>query len=351
MAKNIAWDILKKSSLVVPGVEYNEAELTARYPNGSKITLYGSDNPDSLRGIGLWGVVFDEYSQQPSNIFSEIISPALSDHRGYAIWIGTPKGHNDFYRLYEKAKADPDWFSFVLSADSSGILPVEELAVQRKNMTQEEYDQEYLCSFEAAIKGAYYAKELSLARAEGRITSVPHDRKLPVYTWWDLGIGDATAIIFVQKTEFQWRIIDAYQASGEALHHYARVLQERGYNYATHYAPHDIEVRELGSGTSRKEIAASIGLNFEVAPKLPVEDGINAVRMAFNKLWFDETKCATLLDALSLYRKEWDDAKGDFRMKPTHDWTSHYSDAVRYMAVTDTDGLSNKTYIYRPKVI
>jgi hypothetical protein len=287
--------------------------------------------------------VFDEYSQQPSNIFTEIIRPALSDHQGYGIWIGTPKGHNDFYRLYKGLdinknpipEFEKDWLTLFLPASTTGVLPREELADARKTMTEDEYLQEYECSFEAAIKGAYYAKEIGIARKEGRITTVPYERSALVHTWWDLGIGDSTAIIFAQQVGREWRWIDYYEASGEGLGHYAKVLHDKGYTYGTHYGPHDIEVRELGSGKSRKEMAQTLGLNFEVAPKLSIEDGINALRMRFNQLWIDETKCARLIDALSLYRKEWDDARGDFKTKPTHDWTSHGSDAARYWAVTE----------------
>jgi hypothetical protein len=143
-AKLIAWDLLKQYSRVIPGIDYNESELTVKYPNGSKIRLFGADNPDSLRGIGLWGVVFDEYSQQPSNIFSEIIRPALADHADYAIWIGTPKGRNDFYRLYLAAQDDPAWYARLLSVHETGILSAEELQDARKVMTEEEYNQEFL---------------------------------------------------------------------------------------------------------------------------------------------------------------------------------------------------------------
>src|ERR1051325_765255 len=163
-AKNVAWDLLKFYSKVIPGVEYNEAELTVRYPNGSKLTLYGADNPDSLRGIGLWGVVFDEYSHQPSNFFTEIIRPALADHGGYAIWIGTPKGKNEFYRLFEAGKKDEEWLSLLLTVDDTQLIAQEELESARKVMTADEFLQEWYCSFEAAIRGSYYALELSQAR-------------------------------------------------------------------------------------------------------------------------------------------------------------------------------------------
>lgn len=347
-SKNVAWDLIKYYARPIPGVEFNEVELTVRYPNGSRLTLYGADNPDSLRGIGLWGVVFDEYSQQPSNIFTEIIRPALADHAGYAIWIGTPKGKNDFWELFDRHKKDEDWYTLLLKASESKIIPQEELNAAAKDMTEDEYLQEFECSFEAAIKGAYYSKELSLARKEGRIADIPYDQRIAVNTYWDLGIGDSTAIIFEQKVGRETHFIDYYEATGEGLAHYAKILKEKPYTYGSHVAPHDIDIRELGSGQSRLEIARNLGINFEIAPKLSVEDGINAARLRFNTAYFDEDNCARLLHCLSLYRKEWDDAKGQFRNKPLHDFSSHAADAFRMWAVTP-DGARAGPSVYKPQ--
>lgn len=344
-AKNIAWDNVKEYARVVPGVKFNESELRADFPNGSRITLFGADNPDSLRGITLWGVIFDEYSQQPSNIWTEIISPTLSSTQGWAIWIGTPKGKNAFYRLYEDNLDTPDWYAVLLKASESSILPESELAIQRANMSEDEYLQEYECSWEASIKGAYYAREMQKARNENRITTVLHEPMLPVHTWWDLGVGDETTIIFMQNTGNQWRVIDCYSAHGEGFAHYAKVLREKDYVYGKHFAPHDIAVRMLGeTAMTRLEIARNLGIRFEtkvdgdkettVVPMLSVDDGINAVRMRFNTLWFDKDKCAPLIDALTHYRKKWNDAMGRFEEKPLHDWSSHLADAMRYWAVT-----------------
>jgi phage terminase large subunit len=350
-SKRVAWDIAKRISRDIPGVEYNESELTVKYPNGSKLILVGSDNPDSLRGLALWGVGFDEYSQQPSNIFTEIISKALADHLGYAIFFGTPKGKNEFYRLYEAGKSDPDWEVIFRTIDDSLrdetgqtidnlriALEDDRKLVAQGVMTQDEFDQEWYCSFNAAIQGAYYAKELDQARKDNRITSVPHEKLLQVHTWWDLGVGDSTAIGFFQIYGNQWRMIDYYEASGEGLQHYINVLREKGYQYGEHFAPHDIRVRELGSGKSRLEISQELGLEFSIAPNMAVEDGINAVRMRFNTLWIDQDKCKRFLEAISQYRKEWNDKMGEYKDHPLHDWTSHAADMLRYWAVTNYQG-------------
>ena len=349
-AKNVAWDLVKYYSRNIPGVEYNEVELTVRYPNGAKITLYGADNPDSLRGIGLHGVVFDEYSQQPGNIFTEIIRPALADNEGYAIWIGTPKGRNEFYRIYKQAKEgksekgediSADWLGVLLTSKDTNILSEKELQDARKTMSEDEFNQEFMCSFEAAVKGAYYSEELSRARMQGRIAKVPHDPRLPVYTVWDLGIGDATAIGFYQKAYNEVRMVDYYENTDKGLLHYLKVLKKKedelDYYYGAHFAPHDIEVRELSTGVSRLETAQELGINFEIVPKLSIEDGINAGRLVLNRMYLDEDKCSQFLDALSQYQKEWDDRKGLFKDKPKHDWTSHAADVHRYMAIIEKE--------------
>lgn len=334
MAKNISWDYLKHYSKDIPGIKTNESELRIDYPNGARITLYGADNPDSLRGIKLRGVVFDEYSQQPSNIFGEIIRPTLADTRGYAIWIGTPKGKNEFYRLYKKAKGRK-WLRLLLETKDTNLIPQEELDDAREMMTPDEYEQEWNCSFEASIQGAYYADQIRKAREENRIGKVPYEMSLPVNTYWDLGVGDSTTIGFFQKLGAEERMIDYYEASGEGIKHYIDILEKKKYTYGIHTAPHDIEVRELGTGKSRKVVASALGLDFQVAPNLPIDDGINSVRMRFNKLWIDEEKCQKFIDAITQYHKEWDDKRGEFKNQPFHDWTSHAADMLRYWAVTE----------------
>lgn len=185
------------------------------------------------------------------------------------------------------------------------------------------------------LKGAYYRKQIALAREQGRITSVPVHLDLPVYTWWDLGVGDSTCIGFFQTVGKEWRMVDYHEASGEGLAYYANVLRSKGFVYAQHFAPHDIEVRELSTGKSRKEIAENYGIKFDVAPNLPIDDGINMVRIKFRMLWIDEKNCSAFLNAISQYQKEWNDKMGDYKDHPLHDWTSHAADMIRYWAVSD----------------
>lgn len=307
----------------------HETELRVTLANGGQVRLYGAENYDALRGIYLDDVVLDEFADMPPAVWPEVIRPALSDRKGRALFIGTPKGRNEFWRIYDAATRDPDWYALALRASETGILEASELEAARKAMSDDQFAQEYECSFDAAVIGAYYGRLLDEAQAGGRIRSVPYDPALGVETWWDLGVGDSTAIWFVQRDRRETRVIDFYEMTGEGLAHYAKVLQGKPYVYARHIAPHDIAVRELGSGRSRLEMAEELGIRFDVAPRLAVDDGINAVRLALPVCWFDSERCAQGLEAMRQYRKDWDDRLKTFRDRPRHDWTSHAADAFR----------------------
>jgi len=333
-AKAVAWDYLKFYSDPIPGRQFNESELRVDYPNGGQVRLYGADNPDSLRGIYLDGVDLDEYGLMRPNVFTEVVRPTLSDRRGWSMFSGTPNGKNQFFDIAQLAKQDKEWFFKEFKASETGILPKEELDAAKRVMTPEEYAQEYECSFEASVKGAIYAAELSKAREENRITKVPYEKTLKVHTYWDLGVGDANPIWFVQYVGQEVRLIDFYESSGEGLPHYAKVLQDKGYVYGDHWAPHDIEVRELGSGRSRLEVAASLGINFRIAPNIGLEEGIHAARVLFPRCFFDAEKCKSGLEGLMNYRRDYNQRIGEFKATPVHDWASHPADAFRYLAVS-----------------
>jgi phage terminase large subunit len=334
--KDVGWEYLRRYSAPV-SVKTSESELSVELFNGSRIRIYGADNPDSLRGLSLDGCILDEFADIRPSVWGEIIRPMLADRRGWAVFCSTPKGHNEFYKIHQHAQADPDWYSLVLKASESGILPPEEIADMRKVMTQDQAEQELECSFSAAIHGAIYANELQAAREAGRIGRVPWDPALPVHTAWDLGVGDSTAIWFIQVLGHEARLIDYFEASGEGLPYYAKVLQERGYVFGRHIAPHDIAVRELGSGRSRIEVAASLGIKFEIAPNVPLEDGIHAARLWMPRCWFDEQKCKPGLEALQHYRWDYNDRIGEFKSTPVKNWAGHGSDSYRYAALALKD--------------
>jgi hypothetical protein len=334
-AKSVAWDFLQAYARPIPGIEFNQSELRADYPNGGRVTLYGADNPDSLRGLYLDGVVLDEFGLMPSNVFSEVIRPALADRGGWALFIGTPAGKNQFYDIVQQAKRDDaDWAFIEHKASQTGILSPTELRAARSVMTQDEYDQEFECSFDASVKGAIYADQLADARASGRITRIPYEPTLPVDTDWDLGVGDATAIWYTQSLKTgEVRVIDYDEGSGEGLPYYAGRLKQKPYSYGVHWAPHDIQVREFTSGRSRIETAASMGITFQIHPKHSVEDGIHAGRLIFPKCWFDAERCKAGLEALQHYRRDYNTRLSEFKAIPVHDWASHGADAWRGFAV------------------
>lgn len=336
-AKAVAWDYLKHYAGVIPGVKFNEAELRCDLPSGGRIRLFGTDNPNSLRGLYLDDVVLDEPADMHPEVWTRIIRPMLADRRGRALFVGTPNGTNNLlYDVWSEAKTgeDPQWSHFMFRASETGYLPATELAAAKRSMTPEDYAQEFECSFSAAVKGAYFAAAIDQLEAQGRITSIVYSPDLPVNTAWDLGMDDATAIWFFQvEPSGDWRVFDYYEQSGEGLSHYAKVLQDKGYIYGQHFAPHDIRVRELGTGTSRLESAAALGIKFSVCPQLPVVDGVNAVRQKLPRMWFDAANCKIGLNCLRNYRREWRAKHEIFASQPLHDWTSHAADALRY-AVT-----------------
>jgi phage terminase large subunit len=346
-AKQVAWDYLKYFTQPI-ATRIMESELSVDLINGAKIRLYGADNPDSLRGIYLDGVVLDEAADMRESVWGEIVRPALADRKGWAVWIGTPKGHDAFFETLERARGiESNWYWCVLKASETNILPKDELEAAAKEMTPEQYAQEFECAFEAAIIGAIYGKEVAQARDSGRITQIGYDPMIRVDTYWDLGVGDSTCIWFSQQHNGQVRVIDYYEMNGAGLDHYAAILDKRGYLYGRHVAPHDIEVRELGSGKSRLEIAHGLGINFDVAPKLPLEDGINAAKMLFPRCWFDQDKCKQGLEALAHYRRDYNDKLRSFKPTPVHDWASHGADSFRYMAVAIRDNRSSDEGKYK----
>lgn len=343
--KAVAWDYMQHYARPIPTVAFNQSELRVDYPNGGQTRIYGADNPDSLRGIYLDQAVLDEYGLHPPKTFTEVIGPTLVDRGGGALFLGTPNGKNQFYDIAQHAKAEQakgssEWFYAEYKASATGLLDAAYLASARAVMTADEYAQEFECSFEASVKGAIYSQELEAARTGGRIGVVPVDPTLPVDTDWDLGIGDAMAVWFSQTLRTgEVRLVDYYEASGEGFPHYVAMLHAKGYVYGKHWAPHDIQVRELGSGKSRLEVAAGFGLKFEITPRIhstlgqEVEEGIHAVRMLLPRCWFDAGRCAAGIEALTNYRRDYNSRLNEFKATPVHNWASHSADSFRGLAV------------------
>lgn len=330
--KEVAWDYLKRFAEPIIA-DKNESELWIELINGARIRIHGADNPDRLRGGYLDGVTLDEYADMRPSVWGEVIRPMLADRQGWATFIGTPKGRNEFHAKWEQAKSDPKWFGLMLRASETGLISPEELAEAAKDMTPEQFEQEFECSFTASIIGSYYGKELADLERRGRVCDVPYNPLLPVHTSWDLGIGDSTAIWFFQIAPGELRIIDCYENHGQPLKHYVAEIEARGYQQGDDWLPHDAKVRSLETGRTRAETLLALGRKPRIAPQQKLMDGINAVRMVLPVCWFDQDKCRDGIEALRHYRTEYDERTKSFKDNPRHDWSSHYSDSFRYLAL------------------
>lgn len=322
----------------------NSQEMKIRFTNGSLLQIVGSDNFDSLVGTNPQGVVFSEYALQDPRAY-QFIRPILAANDGWALFISTPRGKNHLWELYNIAKNSPDWFCYKLSLDDTNHIPLHEIERERAEgiMSEDLIQQEYYCSFDMGVEGSYYAKYLDRMRLKGQIGIVPWEPGFKVHTAWDLGVRDSTAIIFFQVVGQTVRIIDYYDKNKEGLEHYIGVLQSKPYQYGRHIAPHDIKVREFGSGMTRLDKARHLGITFTIAPNLSIMDGIEAVRTTLPKCWIDETSCKELVKSLEGYRQEYDAKRRVYKENPLHDINSHAADAMRYLALSlpkTRDGMS-----------
>jgi phage terminase large subunit len=329
------WDQLAQAAESIPGAIIRRSELAIRLPNGGIFQCGGADNVDSWRGGGADLAIVDEFDDTPASLVPLVIEPMLADRNGTLVRSGTPKGRGLLQAAYDRAKVTQGYSSYLLDYTKTGALNNEAIETLRREMTPEEFDQELCCSFASPNSGSYYGKLMDEAERDGRITSVPHDPALKVWTSFDLGIDDATAIWCCQITRGgEWRLIDYIEDSGAALDHYARLLKERPYTYERHLLPHDAEVRELGSGRSRTETLHGLGVRPTRGVRgHSVADGINAVRMVLPRAWFDAAKCALGIKALRNYRREWNEAAQTWRSTPVHDFASHGSDSFRYLCL------------------
>ena len=341
-AKNIAWDYLLK--FAEPAiVKANQSELWVELVNGAKIRLFGADNPDALRGLYLDGVVLDEYADMKPRMWGEIVRPLLTDREGWATFIGTPKGHNSFYDIYNAAQKHENWYVKTLRADQSGLIPQNELLDAQSSMSSNQYEQEFLCSFEAAILGAYYGQEMRRITDLGRITDIEYDDMFPCHTAWDLGFNDSTSIWWFQVVHGEIRVLDHHSSNGQAIPYYTGLIKQKeeefGYKYGIHWLPHDARAKTLASGGKSiiEQISTKIDIKqLKIVPNLSLQDGIQATRLALNRTWF-HNRCEEGIECLRRYQREWDDDKKVFRDRPKHDWTSHSADAMRYLAIVWKD--------------
>lgn len=315
----------------------NDQQMKITLINGSIIQIVGSDKAkQTLVGTNPRGVVFSEW--QVSNPESyEYIRPALLYNQGFALFNGTPRGYNHFFEMYNIAKSSSDWFCSYKSCYDTQHIPSHELAKEKASMSLDKFMQEYEVSFQAGMIGTYYGRQMDAMRLDGRIGNCPYEPMHPVYTACDLGVSDPSIFIFFQNIGNCIRIIDYEEHTDRGLDWYAKMLDGKDYKYAPsgHFAPHDVKVRELGSSAmSRLDIARNLGLNFQVVPNLPVDDGIEAVRMILPRVWIDARKCERLISALDNYHRKFDEERKTYYDKPEHDWSSHPCDAMRMLALS-----------------
>ena len=322
----------------IPGAKFHETELRCDLPNGSRITLLSSEQPDSLRGLFLDGVCIDEVAQVEPRLWNEIIRPALSDRKGFCYFIGTPAGMgNLFYDLYQYALGDDKWYTYTAKASETKIIDQEELDAAKAQMGDTRYRQEFECDWIANIEGSVYGDIIKSLEEKDQLTKIGYDPSLEVHTAWDLGVDDSTAITFFQKLGNQIMVIDYYENNREGLPHYVKVVKDKDYIYGDHFAPHDIEVMEFSTGRTRNEVAYQLGIRFRILPKLNLEDGIHSLKMILPRCWFNVETTQPLINALRQYHRKYNDKMKMFSNKPVRDWSSHACDSARYMAMSITD--------------
>ena len=329
-------------------------EMMIKFVNGSTWQLVGSDSYNALVGSPPIGLVNSEYALADPQAWG-YLSPILEENGGWSIFVFSARGKNHGFRLLRFAETEPSWFAETLTVDDTPVFTIDQqtqILRDLKGIYGETeglmlFMQEYKCSFEGFIHGAYYAKQLTQARQDDRICSVPHETGHEVYTFWDLGIDDSTTIWFMQAVGRELRFIDYYENTGEGLAHYAKVLKEKPYIYGDHYLPHDVDVRELGTGVSRKETLTNLGISPIMVVKRArdiqaVLNGIEAARNILSRCWFDKVKCSQGLSGLEAYRAEYDEKNKKLGNRPLHSWASHSADGFRTFSV----GYTDKTVIH-----
>lgn len=337
-AKRVAWDYLVKYAEPLGGTS-NISELRVDFW-GRRIQLFGSDNPETLRGQYFDGVILDEIGDQNPKIWTDVCRPSLVDRQGWCLFIGTPKGHNHFKELRDRAKTEEGWGLLEFKASETGVVDDTELKAAKNEMGEDKYRQEFECSFDAAVEGSYYGQILNELEEKKHMQEIPREELSRTFTAWDLGMGDSTSIWVAQLVGTEVRLIDYYENHGVGLDHYVKWIKDNDYLKAEHILPHDVRVRELGTGKSRMEMLEESGLEVKIAPRMGLDDGIQAVRRLLPRCWFNVPQVQIGLNCLRNYRRDYDEKRKIFFERPLHDWSSHGSDSFRYLALGLDEGHS-----------
>lgn len=362
-AKAVAWDYLKRYSSQIVGAKPNESELRVDFPNGARITLYGADNYDSLRGVYLDGVILDEFADMEPEAWHTVLRPALSDRLGWAVFIGTPKGRNEFFRIYDKARLDPEFYTLILPASRSGIIDAGELESARRAMGEQSFAREYECDFSAAIDNSIYGPQINAMRQDNRIRDFKADITLPTYTFWDIGQSDFTSIWLVQFIGRDVCVMDYFCRSHELPAFYVTKMfeweRQFGTRIATHFLPHDADALGASGKTYRTYLKESGLVNVRVVPRTPdLWLGINELRALLPRCFIHATNCTkgwqraertfpSGLDCLEYYHSKEQVTGGAINDNPVHDEFSHGADSIRTMAEAYRLGMIGGTSLAR----
>lgn len=340
-AKKAIWDSRDNSGIAfldyIPQeliANKNNQEMKIRLSNGSLLQFIGSDNIDSLMGTNPKIVVFSEYALQKPDAW-DFIRPILKVNNGYAIFISTPRGRNHFYEMYRTAQRTGGWFHQKLTYKDTNVLREEDVVQElEEGMSKELVEQEYNCSFDRGVEGAYYASLITKMHQEERINpTIVHDPYKEVHTAWDLGWDDSTAIIFFQFSGNAIHIIESIEDCNKTLPYYSGLLKSKGYQYGYHLFPHDVEhVDGLGTGCTRREILEDLGIPVTTVKRHLIADGIESVKVLLSSRIHINSSCKRLVDCLEQYHREYDDKRKVYGNKPVHDQFSHMADAIRYLS-------------------
>ncbi|MFV2089024.1 MAG: terminase large subunit domain-containing protein [Pseudomonadales bacterium] len=345
-ARVVAWAYFNQMLSDIPGAKFREHEMIIELPGGRRILFASGEQFDRLRGLYLDAAGVDEMADCPEALITTVLVPALSDRKGKLYLIGTVKGRGPFWQAYLRALEDPDWYAGKYLPDQTNVVDPDELEYLKRTMSVEEYRQEMLCDPDAAVKGSYYGR--MLAGIAEQVTAVPHEPDLSVTLAMDIGLADATAVWCAQLHRGgEIRLIDYFEYQNTSFSDILGELKALPYHVGRWIGPHDLKVREYMTAQSRLEGAQALGVSFEIAPKLGVRDGIDAVGRALSRCWFDKVKTERGLEALRLYRSQYDEKHRVMSRNPVHDWTSHAADAFRYL-ITGTDGGQASTVLDLP---
>lgn len=315
----------------------NEQQMRIRFVNGSVIQIVGSDNYDNtLVGTNPMGVIFSEFALTDPRAY-QFVRPILTANGGWVFIQSTPRGRNHFYDLFKVAADNPEsWFCYRKTVDDTRHISIDHIKkeIELGEMSEDLAQQEYWVSFDLGVEGSYYAKYVDRMNLEKRIGTIPWDSSEKVHTAWDIGVRDSTSIIFFQYVNSTIRIIDYYEKSQEGLEHYIKLINSKPYLYGVHIAPHDIAVKEFGTGITRIEKAANLGIRFTLSSKVDICDGIEAVRSSLGRTYIDRSNCDRLIKALENYQAKYDPLKRVYSSSPLHNEWSHAADAARYLFVS-----------------